>query len=77
MRESVIEGQVSIFDLPEIIKRVKFEPKEVWQANFFNKFEIGKEYDVVKMYENRCGTKFYKLYGMESEAWCDLFEDIK
>lgn len=50
---SVIEGQLSIFDLPQItpkgevkkiIKTVIFKPEERWQANFFNEFKIGKEY---------------------------------
>ncbi len=81
----VIEGQVSIFDLPvitpkevkKVIKRVIFKPKHSWQANFFNEFKIGKEYEVVDEYKNRCGIEFYVFYGIEREAWCELFEDIK
>lgn len=83
---SVIEGQVSIFDIPvmtpkeeikKVIKRVRFQPKEIWQANFFNEFKIGKEYDVVNEYKNRCGIEFYVLDGIEREAWRELFEEIK
>ena len=81
----VIEGQVSIFDLPVItskekvknpIKRVRFQPKEKWKANLFNEFKIGKEYDVVNEYKNRCGIEFYVLDGIERKAWRELFEDI-
>lgn len=71
---SVIEGQVSIFDLPvittkeevkKVMKRVRFKPKERWQANFFNEFKIGKEYDVVDEYKNRCGIGFYVFDGIK------------
>lgn len=81
---SVIEGQVSIFDIPvmtpkeeikKVIKRVRFQPKEIWQANFFNEFKIGKEYDVVDEYKNRVGVEFYAIAGIERNAWCELFED--
>ena len=83
---SVIEGQVSIFDIPvmtpkeeinKVIKRVRFQPKEIWQANFFNEFKIGKEYYVVNEYKNRCGIEFYVLDGIEREGWRELFEEIK
>lgn len=86
LNNELINGQVSIFDLmgltviakpKEVIKRMRFNPKQVWEANFFNEFEIGKEYDVIKEYENRCGTRFYKFYAIEREAWCELFEEIK
>lgn len=82
---NVIEGQVSIFDLPviahkeevkKVIKRV-FKPKHRWQANFFNEFKIGKEYDVVDEFKNRCGVEFYVIAGIKRNAWCELFEDIK
>ena len=82
---SVLEGQVSIFDLPVIetkekakkpIKRVRFQPTEIWQANLFNEFKIGQEYDVVSEYKNRCNVKFYVFNGIEKEAWKELFEDI-
>lgn len=82
---SVLEGQVSIFDIPVIetkdkakkpIKRVRFQPKEIWQANLFNEFKIGQEYDVVSEYKNRCNVKFYVFNGIEKEAWKELFEDI-
>lgn len=80
----VIEGQVSIFDLPvitskefkKVIKRVRFQPKERWQANHFNEFKIGEEYDVVNEYRNRCGIEFYVFDGIERKAWRELFEDI-
>ena len=82
----VIEGQVSIFDLPvitpkedvkKVIKRVRFQPKHRWQDNFFNEFKIGKEYDVVDEFKNRCGVEFYVIAGIERNAWCELFEVIK
>lgn len=82
----VIEGQVSIFDLPvithneevkKVIKRVIFKPKHRWQANFFNEFKIGKEYDVLEEYKNRAGIEFYVIDGIKSEVWSELFEDIK
>lgn len=47
---NVIEGQVSIFDIPvithkeevkNVMKRVIFKPKHRWQANLFNKFKVG------------------------------------
>lgn len=73
-----IEGQVSIFDIQPIVqKRVRFKPDEVWKANFFNDFEIGKEYDVLNEYKNRCGIEFYVLDGIERAVWRELFEDIK
>nr|DAE72697.1 MAG TPA: hypothetical protein [Caudoviricetes sp.]DAZ05600.1 MAG TPA: hypothetical protein [Caudoviricetes sp.] len=83
---NVIEGQVSIFDIPvithkeevkNVMKRVIFKPKHRWQANLFNKFKIGKEYEVVDEYKNRCGIEFYVIDGIEKEAWRELFEDIK
>lgn len=83
---SVIEGQVSIFDIQvmtpkeeikKVIKRVRFQPKEIWQANFFNEFKIGKEYDVVNEYKNRCGIEFYVFDEIERAAWRELFEEIK
>lgn len=82
----VIEGQVSIFDLPvitpkeevkKVIKRVRFQPKHRWQDNFFNEFKIGKEYDVVDEFKNRCRVEFYVIAGIERNAWCELFEVIK
>ena len=60
---NVIEGQVSIFDIPvithkeevkNVMNRVIFKPKHRLQANLFNKFKIGKEYEVVDEYKNRC-----------------------
>lgn len=86
LNSEVLNGQVSIFDLmglttitaaKEVIKRVRFQPKERWQANFFNEFKIRKEYDVVNEYKNRCGIEFYVLDGIEREAWRELFEEIK
>ncbi|MDU4882718.1 hypothetical protein [uncultured Clostridium sp.] len=86
LNSEVLNGQVSIFDLmglttittaKKVIKRVIFKPKYRWQANFFNEFKIGKEYDVVNEYKNRCGIEFYVLDGIEREAWRELFEEIK
>lgn len=86
LSNEVIDGQVSIFDLPvitpkeevkKVIKRVIFKPKYGWQANLFNEFKTGKEYDVVDEFKNRCGVEFYAIAGIESNAWRELFEEIK
>lgn len=86
LSNEVLNGQVSIFDLmglttitaaKKVIKRVIFKPKYRWQANLFNEFKTGKEYDVVDEFKNRCGIEFYAIDGVERNAWCELFEDIK
>lgn len=86
LNNEVLDGQVSIFDLmglttitaaKKVIKRVIFKPKYRWQANFFKEFKSGEKYDVVDEYKNRVGVEFYAIAGIERNAWCELFEDIK
>ena len=56
---SILDGQISIFDSIEladinstsrIMKRVRFKPNEIWEANFFKEFQVNKEYDVIEEY---------------------------
>ena len=86
LSNELIDGQVSIFDLmglttitaaKKVIKRAIFKPKYRWQANFFNEFKTGKEYDVVDEFKNRVGIEFYVIAGIERNAWRELFEEIK